>query len=76
MKLIHTILFTLLAATLSLNALAEEKEQKTEEATHQNTDDSKCQAPAWAIAIGHEQMWKKHNGCEDKNEDKQKDEHK
>jgi hypothetical protein len=25
--------------------------------------DDECKAPKWAIAIGHEQLWKKHNGC-------------
>jgi len=25
--------------------------------------DEKCQAPKWAIAIGHEDKWKLHNGC-------------
>lgn len=25
--------------------------------------DEDCKAPIWAVAIGHEQKWKLHNGC-------------
>ena len=25
--------------------------------------EEECKAPKWAIAIGHEEMWKLHNGC-------------
>lgn len=30
-----------------------------------------CQAPSWAIAIGHEQKWKLHNGCPTEQESQQ-----
>ncbi|MBW5290172.1 MAG: hypothetical protein Rsou_1560 [Candidatus Ruthia sp. Asou_11_S2] len=30
-----------------------------------------CQASSWAIAIGHEQKWKLHNGCPTKQEPQQ-----
>ncbi len=30
-----------------------------------------CQAPIWAIAIGHEQKWKLHNGCPTEQESQQ-----
>jgi len=36
--------------------------------------DEKCQAPKWAIAIGHEDKWKLHNGCaEEKAEEKKQE---
>ncbi|MBW5289665.1 MAG: hypothetical protein Rpha_1554 [Candidatus Ruthia sp. Apha_13_S6] len=30
-----------------------------------------CQASSWAIAIGHEQKWKLHNGCSTEQESQQ-----
>jgi hypothetical protein len=29
-----------------------------------NSPDARCQVPEWAIAIGHEAMWKLHNNCQ------------
>jgi len=29
-----------------------------------SNDDKECMAPEWAIEVGHEEMWKTHNGCE------------
>jgi hypothetical protein len=29
-----------------------------------DSQDARCQVPEWAIAIGHEEMWKLHNNCQ------------
>jgi hypothetical protein len=29
-----------------------------------DSQESRCQVPEWAIAIGHEEMWKLHNNCQ------------
>lgn len=58
-------LIAILSTLLALEAVAGlgtgEKDGKTQETKAKTADE--CQAPKWAIAIGHEQMWKLHNGC-------------
>lgn len=29
----------------------------------QKAEEERCKVPAYAKAIGHEELWKKHNGC-------------
>ena len=54
-------LFTILSTLIALDATAQEQQDKQSAASAKTAEE--CQAPAWAIAIGHEQMWKLHNGC-------------
>ena len=62
------ILFAISWTLLALGAIAvfgfsdsDATESESEQATTKTAE--QCQAPQWAIAIGHEQMWKLHNGC-------------
>ncbi len=55
------ILLTACWALLALGAVAADKENQS--AAQPSKTAEECEAPAWAIAIGHEQMWKLHNGC-------------
>ena len=58
MKNVNRVLIAFAIAT-SVNAYAGTNENsKAQEKSAQD-----CQAPSWAIAIGHEQKWKLHNGC-------------
>ncbi|RLA01340.1 MAG: hypothetical protein DRQ47_08205 [Gammaproteobacteria bacterium] len=66
------ILSALLAATYASSLMASEPvTDPTEEPVEQIVDE-KCQAPKWAIAIGHEDKWKLHNGCTDENAEEKK----
>ena len=55
-------LFAILWTLIALDAAAQEQQDKQSAAESTKTSEE-CQAPKWAIAIGHEQMWKLHNGC-------------
>lgn len=68
MKNIQTLFFILWAVTLSTVSIADEKKQSPADEQPKKAVDEKCQAPKWAIAIGHEEKWKLHNGCSDKKE--------
>ena len=62
MKNLKTLL-TMLVLTLSIGALAlfgigEEKKEPAKEKTAED-----CKIPAFAKAIGHEDLWLEHNGC-------------
>jgi hypothetical protein len=70
MKNIHTLFFALLAITLSTVSIADEKKESPGGEPPKKSADEKCQAPKWAIAIGHEEKWKLHNGCGDKKKEK------
>ncbi len=70
MKNIQIIFLALVVLSMNTTAMAVDKKQDSEKDTAKKAEDTKCQAPKWAIAIGHEEMWKKHNGCEEKKEDK------
>lgn len=52
-----------------MNAQAAEDMNATKTA-EQIAEEERCTVPAFAIAIGHEEMWKKHNGCPAKEEEK------
>ena len=41
----------------------ESNDQGSAQTNAAQTDNSDCQAPDWAIKIGHEEKWKLHNGC-------------
>lgn len=36
---------------------------KKEQTAAQKAEKERCKVPAFAKAIGHEELWKKHNGC-------------
>ena len=55
------ILLTAFWALLSLGAVAADQEDGSAQQPSKTAEE--CEAPKWAIAIGHEQMWKLHNGC-------------
>lgn len=71
MKTLKLIIFVLSAITFSMSTntlLAEDKNDKPSTEADKKVENDKCEAPAWAIAIGHEDKWKLHNGCtEEKN---------
>ena len=56
------IVSALLTAAASFTAFATEPDTAADKAAAKEAD-AKCQAPKWAIAIGHEEKWKLHNGC-------------
>jgi len=59
----QSLLLTLIFVFFGLSLYAEEK-AKSENQVQENTKSAEeCKAPKWAIAIGHEEMWKLHNGC-------------
>jgi hypothetical protein len=43
--------------------MSDDKRDTPASETEKTLTATKCQAPKWAIAIGHEEMWKLHNGC-------------
>lgn len=49
---------TLSFATLALFGIGGDKKETTKEKTAEE-----CKIPAFAKAIGHEDLWLKHNGC-------------
>ena len=60
MKKYITTLFFSFFLLINTSALANEHGKTAED--NKAAEDS-CEAPAWAKAIGHEHMWKLHNGC-------------
>ncbi len=63
MKNILALFFILSALSFSLQSMADDKKVTSASESEKKVADTKCQAPKWAIAIGHEEMWKLHNGC-------------
>jgi len=55
---------------LSAQAAEIEKEPLTAE---QTAEKERCTVPGFAKAIGHEELWKKHNGCPTKDDNKTDD---
>jgi len=59
-----------ITAFFSMNTLtataAEDKAEMT--AAEKKAEEERCIVPAFAKAIGHEETWKKHNGCPTKEE--------
>jgi hypothetical protein len=66
MKNTLILFFILSALSFSLHSMANDKKNLPASETEKTVTDTKCQAPKWAIAIGHEEMWKLHNGCGEK----------
>lgn len=66
MKSTLTLFLTFVVITLSTYSNADDKKDNPSAVTEISVEDTKCQAPQWAIAIGHEHMWKLHNGCGEK----------
>ncbi len=61
-------LFILLILTSSFTALAlfgigEDKKDTTDQGADKEKTAKDCEIPAFAKAIGHEDLWLKHNGC-------------
>ena len=56
------LIVSALLAVASSTVLATEPDAAAAEGATKEVD-AKCQAPKWAIAIGHEEKWKLHNGC-------------
>lgn len=71
MKTLKLLIVVLSAMTFGMSTsalLAESKNEKPSTEAEKKTENDKCKAPAWAVAIGHEDKWKLHNGCtEEKN---------
>ena len=67
MKKISTVLgvLTLLSSlsALAIFGLGEDKKESNSQAKPQEKTDKDCEIPAFAKAIGHEDMWLLHNGC-------------
>jgi hypothetical protein len=63
MKNTLTLFFILSALSFSLHSMVDDKKNPPASETEKTLTATKCQAPKWAIAIGHEEMWKLHNGC-------------
>jgi hypothetical protein len=58
--------YLLLATTLSfttMNALAVEESTQAKTETEAQAEEERCTVPGYAKMIGHEELWKKHNGC-------------
>lgn len=72
MKPLLSLFFIALFSLNSVNTLASEKENSAEKTAAQKAEEERCKVPAFAKAIGHEELWKKHNGCPT-SEDKQHD---
>ena len=66
------ILSALLTATYASSLMASEPVATPTEEPAEQIVDEKCQAPKWAIAIGHEDQWKLHNGCTEENVEEKK----
>ena len=70
-KLTYLSLATLLSfGIMSVHAADDTNTPKTAE---QIAEEERCTVPEFAKAIGHDELWKKHNGCPTK-EDTKKDE--
>ena len=74
MKKISTVLgvMTLLTSlsVLAIFGLGEDKQEPNSQATPQEKTDKDCEIPAFAKAIGHEDMWLLHNGCPPREKEK------
>lgn len=68
------ILSTLLTASYASSLMASEPVTAPTDEPAEQVVDEKCQAPKWAIAIGHEDKWKLHNGCTEKKAEEKKQE--
>jgi hypothetical protein len=60
----HVIYFSLAFFFFSAQTIADDNASKS--GLEQKEKNQDCQAPQWAIAIGHEDKWKLHNGCSGK----------
>jgi hypothetical protein len=72
MKNTQSILFilsALLTAAYASTLMASEPVTAPSDGPVEQIVDETCQAPKWAIAIGHEDKWKLHNGCTEETED-------
>ncbi|RLD06307.1 MAG: hypothetical protein DRI65_07075 [Chloroflexota bacterium] len=66
------ILSALLTTSYASTLMANEPVTVPSDEPAEQIVDEKCQAPKWAIAIGHEDKWKLHNGCIEEKEDVKK----
>jgi len=57
-KLFTVSILTLSFASFALFGIGEDKKGSAKEKTKEE-----CEIPAFAKAIGHEDLWLKHNGC-------------
>ena len=62
-----TVLILLSFSALTAHSAENIQTPKTAE---QIAEEERCTVPAFAKAIGHEEMWKKHNGCPTNDEHK------
>ena len=46
-----------------MNALAVEESTQAKTETEAQAEEERCTVPGYAKMIGHEELWKKHNGC-------------
>ena len=74
MKKISTVLGTMALLTslsvLAIFGLGEDKQESSSQTTPQEKTDKDCEIPAFAKAIGHEDMWLLHNGCPPREKEK------
>lgn len=70
--MLKTILILSISSFYLLTASANEDMKSQNKTAEQLAEEERCTVPAFAKAIGHEELWKKHNGCA--TEDGKKDE--
>lgn len=63
MKPLLSLFFIAVLSLNSINTLASEPQKNDEKTAAQKAEEERCKVPAFAKAIGHEELWKKHNGC-------------
>jgi len=59
----QNLFLTLIITFFVSHSYAEEKSKSEIQVQENVKSKEECRAPKWAIAIGHEEMWKLHNGC-------------
>ena len=71
------VLFAISWTMIALGAFAVfgigEDDSKSEETKASDKTAEECEIPAFAKAIGHEDLWLQHNGCPPREEEKKSD---
>ena len=72
-RYVLAISWTLIAlGAIAVFGLSDNKEVKTSDTIEKTVEE--CEIPAFAKAIGHEDLWLKHNGCPPREEVQEKGE--
>ncbi len=71
-RVLFAISWTLIAlGAFAVFGLDNDKEVKASDAVEKTAEE--CEIPAFAKAIGHEDLWLKHNGCPPRTEEQKTD---